>query len=555
MSDIEAKSRRGGLRAVIRDLIYSFPADELPNLQTKDVLDKLRGEGIEITASARSSTSVLLKEAKESKPARAKKSGKSQLIDSEKTSKRKSESIEAEAAPAAAKNNILDRSMHNLMKTLMNEKGSSNLIDNQKQAELVGLPIPSLMLQYVLGTSVLPLSRIFQIVGEEGSCKSSFLYEIMRWFCIYGGVSIIGENENKDAKDLREAILQHNQDFMNRVATFPTKCVEDWQVLISRTVQSNKEVMVGTPKAPGTGKTYPVLIGVDSIKGTGLRSAIQKIMDEGFASLEFPKMAAVITQFMQSIPEQIGGFPFLVVGTNHLKPSVNQVNPNIPVENVPGGKSLKFMETYEIKMEKLGYIDKASREGVRLRFRCRKSATGPTKRFGDANFVWEYVTDEVPLIDDSGNPVIDQETGEYEMTEKMTQHAWWDWYEADIEFILSWLSDYRKKVTFGKKLLGIVDLQEHVSTKGKTVSSKALGISADKPVSYTEAGRLLHGRPDLLQKLRNALGIIDRTVFKPGVDYAKQVQEAAAAERARAAANPNQEKFLDAADVFEDDEE
>lgn len=551
-----AKDTKGkSTSEVIREAIYSFSPTELPTVETKQVIDILKQRGLEITPTVRSTTSKLLGEARLCKTARAEKPRKSQLIQEKpKRKKRSSDNDLSVHAPAAAFD-VLDRAMGNLQKTLMNEKGSSNLIDNQKQAELVGLPIPSLMLQYVLGTSVLPLSRIFQIVGEEGSCKSSFLYEIMRWFCIYGGVSIIGENENKDAKDLREAILQHDQRYISRVATFPTKCVEDWQTLITRTVQSNKEVMIGTKSAPGTGKTYPVLLGIDSIKGTGLRSAIQKIMDEGFASLEFPKMAAVITQFMQTVPDQIGGFPFLIVGTNHLKPSVNQVNPNIPVENVPGGKSLKFMETYEIKMEKLGYIDKASREGVRLRFRCRKSATGPTKRFGDANFVWEYVTEEVPAFDDNGSPIIDPETGEQELSEKMIQHAWWDWFEADIEFLLSWLSDYRKKVTFGKKLMGIVDLHEHTSTKGKAVSSKALKISADKPVSFTEAGRLLHARPDLLQKLKNALGIIDRAVFKPGVDYAKQVEAAVAAERARAIEKQGTEAFQDASEIFEDDEE
>lgn len=540
---------------VIREAIYSFSPKELPNASSSQVIALLRDRGVEITNSVRSSVSKLLSEARLCKTARAKKPRKSQLIQEKPKRKKKAAEVDFAVGGSAGVPDVLDRAMGNLQRTLMNEKGSSNLIDNQKQAELVGLPIPSLMLQYVLGTSVLPLSRIFQIVGEEGSCKSSFLYEIMRWFCVYGGVSIIGENENKDAKDLREAILQHDPRFISRVATFPTKCVEDWQTLVTRTVQSNKEVMIGTKGVPGTGKTYPVLLGIDSIKGTGLRSAIQKIMDEGFASLEFPKMAAVITQFMQTVPDQIGGFPFLIVGTNHLKPSVNQVNPNIPVENVPGGKSIKFMETYEIKMEKLGYIDKSSREGVRLRFRCRKSATGPTKRFGDANFVWEYVTEEVPVVDDAGRPVVDAETGEQELSEKMIQHAWWDWFEADIEFLLSWLTDYRKKITFGKELMKIVDLQEHTSTKGKTVSSKALKVSADKPVTFTEAGRLLHNRPDLIQKLRNKLGIIDRTVFQPGIDYAKQVEAAIAAEQARAVEKQGTEDFQDAAEVFEDDEE
>lgn len=561
MSD--AAPKHGGVSETVREAIFSFGPDDLPNVETKQVIDVLKNNGVEITATVRSTVSRLLKDAKQVKTARAPKTKKSQLLDSA-PKKKRSEKASLEPATPLVRNNILDQAMGNLVKTLQADKCASNLIDNQKQAEMVGLPIPSLMLQYVIGINILPLSRIFQIVGQEGSCKSSFLYEIMRWFCRYGGVAIFAENENKDAKDLRDAILKHDAESSRRVAAYPTKSIEDWQTLMTRTVVSNKEVMVGPNGKGGVGKIYPVLIGVDSIKGTNLRGAIEKVLQEGYASIEYPKMAAVISQYMQTIPELIGGFPFLIIGTNHLKPSVNPVNPNIPVDNVPGGKSLKFMETYEIKMEKLGSFETlpagASEGrgddlplgkkpgGVRLRFRVSKSCTGPTKRFGDACFYWDYQS--IPLIDNDGNPVHDEDGLPILQTQ---QHAWWDWWGADIDFLLSWQSELRKdaKAEERRALREVIDLQEHTSSKGKRISSQVLGIPADAPVTFQKAGAMLHARPDLLRKLRNELGILERTAFQPGLDYAEQVEAASRKSRIEFESLPVQA----ASEVFENDEE
>lgn len=59
-----AKAGRGTLRGKIRAVIQSFPLAELQTIAPKDVMKKLEAEGIEITAAVRTSTSVLLKEAK-----------------------------------------------------------------------------------------------------------------------------------------------------------------------------------------------------------------------------------------------------------------------------------------------------------------------------------------------------------------------------------------------------------------------------------------------------------------------------------------------------------
>jgi hypothetical protein len=74
---------------LIREAIYSFSAEELPNVAARQVIGLLRDRGVEITNTVRSSTSKLLGEARLCKTARADKPSKSQLIQDKPKRKRK----------------------------------------------------------------------------------------------------------------------------------------------------------------------------------------------------------------------------------------------------------------------------------------------------------------------------------------------------------------------------------------------------------------------------------------------------------------------------------
>ena len=78
-----------------------------------------------------------------------------------------------------------DTALDGLFQSLRSEAsralGRSDIsIGLESEALLVGLPLPALCLRYLFQSTVFPLSRIIQITGQEGSCKSAFQFEMMR---------------------------------------------------------------------------------------------------------------------------------------------------------------------------------------------------------------------------------------------------------------------------------------------------------------------------------------------------------------------------------------
>ena len=214
-------------------------------------------------------------------------------------------------------------------------------------ANLIGLPLPALSLRYLFGGTTFPLSRMMQITGEEGSAKSAFLYDVFRWHMTYGGGAILAENENKDSPELRMGILQWNPDWIARMVKSSTHSLEDWQNLFS-TAMDNCISMMDAKDGPG--RTIPFCFGVDSLMSTAPQSEIDQVRKDGFAMRGYALAANLIARYMRTMPDRIRDYPFTMVGTNHLKPSTDARG--LPTSNIPGGKAVKFMETFEIEMKR-----------------------------------------------------------------------------------------------------------------------------------------------------------------------------------------------------------
>ena len=211
----------------------------------------------------------------------------------------------------------------------------------------VGLPLPALCLRYLFQSSTFPLSRIMQITGEEGSAKSAFLYEIFRWHMVYGGGAILAENENKDSPVLRHSILQWQEQFLKRMVVKPTDSLEAWQSVFTTFVQTAKKMM---DAKDGPGRTVPMCIACDSLMATAPQAEIDSVNKDGHAKRGYALAANLIARYMRTMPSMLKEYPFTVVGTNHLKPTTDLRG--LPVNNIPGGKAVKFMETFEVEMKK-----------------------------------------------------------------------------------------------------------------------------------------------------------------------------------------------------------
>jgi len=240
------------------------------------------------------------------------------------------------------------------------------------------------------------------------------------------------------------------------------------------------------------------MFAVDSLTSVDSQSEIDKTQSAGFASRGYATIANLISRYMrQGQAGNFRGYPFSLVGTNHLKPSTDARG--LPNDTIPGGKAVPFMATFMVVMKRIEDIDRLDHGGIRVSLKLQKNSIGVSRKSIKADFLWwqEQVTDA------AGKAFTRQ------------RHVW-DWHDASIGFLLDFETSRDRKTLF-KEISKIVDLRASRSTK--MVWSKALDIKESAPVPYRVAGQMLEQRPELLQQLYPLLGINQYAKFQPGMDY------------------------------------
>lgn len=410
-------------------------------------------------------------------------------------------------ATIADRSDVTDSFFSSVREAAQNALGSSVSVGDE--GGVVGLPLPALCLRYLFQSTVYPLSRIMQIAGEEGCAKSSFLYEMFRWHLIYGGGVVLAENENKDSPILRRSLLEWNEEWIQRTLIKPTYSLEEWQAVFTHFMTTASEAQ---DRKGGPGRTIPIIFAVDSIMATAPEAEIKQVMKDGWASRGYALAANLISRYMKIMPHLIRDYPFTIAGTNHLKPSTDARG--LPTSNISGGKSVKFMETFEIEMKKSPggtHIDRLDYSGLRIRFILRKNGVGATNKSITAEMLW---------------------WNELDQNGKSRQRTVWDWNTASIELLLSFENAKGKKTIFNQ-LRDITGIRA-VSKSNRTAYSDLLGVPSSDPQPFRVIGQLLEGRPDILQEVYKVLGITEYDEFRPGLDYAAMQADAKrAAEIAR----------------------
>lgn len=380
------------------------------------------------------------------------------------------------------------------------EDGTRAAVSSERGG-VVGLYLPSLAVRYLFQVDVFPLSRIYQLTGEEGSLKSSLLWEIFRWHLMSGGLAFLAANENKDSPEMRNSIYQWSSVYADRTAVEDTYSMEGWQKFVTMMMQRLAAIM-DDPKGPG--RTLPSCFGIDSITATAPQSEIDDIKKTGFAKKGFALLANLISRYMKVLPGLMQDYPLTIVGTNHLKPATTATG--LPTANIPGGKSVKFMETFELELKKAPQadIDTTDYAGLRIRILGRKNSVGQSRKAIHAELLWWRQPDA---------------------NGKIRQYSAWDWATADIELLVGLADTPGKKTLHNEiqKYTGIV-----VDSKSKRLAySDVLGYpKSGEPVPYRTLGYALLARPDILDAIYPYLGIQKCVQFKPGQDYMQAVEEA-----------------------------
>lgn len=399
----------------------------------------------------------------------------------------------------------LDAMMDGMMETAKTKFNAESVFGSSEDfsSVVVGIPLPSLSLEYLTGNTVWPLSSVAQIAGRWGTCKSSLAYDIFRWFYEYGGRSICLDTESKFNPELCRSIMRSGDDsrafHYNRC-----KSVEDWQDRMTFYVREWKKILVGTKETPGPGKVVPVVFSLDSLAGASSDEVQEKILKEGHASRMHPVNALKNSIYLSGIRSEFDYWPFSLLIVNHLKERTDDTGRQS--DYTPGGERFNFIETYELRTSVWSKrIANTQFEGVGIRLTCSKNSLAPTNRRIRTRLLWW--TD----FNDDGEKV-----GDYRV---------WDWNWSTVAMLYDLQTNGRGPEGARLKKLGWkMDFKSPAADIECLASSPLLGMKKGDWLPWPEVGEMIHNNPEVMQLLRTALGIEDRRNMSLGEDYEEQVK-------------------------------
>lgn len=356
---------------------------------------------------------------------------------------------------------------------------------------VIGIPVQSLAMQYLLGTEGIPFSRMVQIVGSEGSYKSTLMYELMRWYVEAGGLAILIETEAKDSGDIRNAILDWDPDKMRNVATTSVTSTKDWMAYITNVFKYYRTLM-------SENKQYiPLLVSLDSVTATASEASSDKITDEGFASGSFPTLARDLSEYFKVMPDNVSNFPYTFAWINHVKPGTD--SSMYSRGKIPGGKALAYYNSLTLHLGKKKTAESASGTVTHtLEMTTWKNSFGREGRKFDVDVVWYHKEDD-----------------------DVATRCYFDWDSADIKFLLKLQDGVDIGAELRDKIKEIAQLRTCKVGVKPGVYSDALGITKEEPMTYAQAGKVLHENVDVMNRLKKALYIKPISVFTAGNDYAQ----------------------------------
>jgi hypothetical protein len=374
----------------------------------------------------------------------------------------------------------------------------------------IGIKMPFVM-QYILQNNVMPLGRIFELVGEEKSNKSTLAFEIGRWFNRELGNVYIFENETKFSEDMAMGVMGHT-DEMGRpqYVHLPSGTQEDWQSKITTTLKAVKHGMLNgasvtvgnkTKKYKPTGRTIPVLFILDSLAGAVAEENVIKINKKGFSGRNHPAEALSNTTYFKKFRADLVKWPVSLLIVNHLRKQKAENGQHIE-RKTPGGKHVAFQQSFQLELTKikpLSYVDTRknavalSVTGNRIKIQCRRSGMGEDLRSANVDMLIWY---------EKKNGVV-------------RQYTKWQWSAALVDLLLEQDGSAKERIR------EVVDIRQ---IKNKFWSNK-LKISKDKPLTKAEIGEKIENNASIVAKLSDLFAIKQRIVMSKGDDYKKLLRD------------------------------
>lgn len=364
---------------------------------------------------------------------------------------------------------------------------------------IVGVPLPSLSMEWLLDCNVWPLERFGQLVGPPGVGKSALLWEVMRWFVSFSqGIGQYIEVESKFS--LQQAMALMGADY-GQVMVQQADNVQESQAMATLFMQNLTDEM-----SKRGGAIYPVLQGIDSLTGKSGEGGQTKVLEGGHGNKAFPEEASVITSWLKGVSHMYRGLPIAMIGVNHLKDAVATTGMGAGAKRYPGGVHLNFQETFELRLSRARDGKSTILKGTEIvgfcsTLKCHKSSLGRSGNSLDIECRWLKMRQPDNTVQ---------------------QRMYWDWHKATTEL----LTKFGERTQTGREIHDVVDLNATSYRNMKHYWSKKLGIPKDKPATPHEVGRRICEDVEMRKAIRGILGIFTFYEFKPGVPYSVQMVEA-----------------------------
>lgn len=380
--------------------------------------------------------------------------------------------------------------------------GSKTLMVGSEQ-RVIGLEPYSIALQYIMDLEVVPLQAIINIAGEEKTYKTSIGLEFCKMFLDLQpvqGIAVVNNTEGKWSPSKSRSMLGHHNDVLQVIQN---KSVEEWQasatsnlLLMQEVVDKKKDAIAKKAKTSEYKDMVipPMIIMVDSLTGSQSDKIVETVQAEGFGSKTFQDRALINHQFFSTWGSNLIGMPVTIVITNHLKIKLDGA-PGIKQWTTSGGSGPSFMCSMEIRVKRIGEIDKTYIEGAKLLWKMHHNSLGRDKRQIEVHYMEGYDAED-------------------------NQKAYFDWDSTLIMCLLERLEESAYK----DRILGVLgEFNEYPKAGfGKVYSCGRLGIDKDKAidegVGATELGRMLQTDPVIREELKAALRIQKATKWTPDIE-------------------------------------
>jgi hypothetical protein len=367
-------------------------------------------------------------------------------------------------------------------------------VGSEMADKLVGIPLPSLALMWLVESTILPLGKLIGLAGDSQSQKSSLGFEIMGWLMRMGGIARLLENEGGKWSDslIRSIIGPYVE--ANQFGIEECSSLGEVQSMTTSTLEFLKKKKY-TQQLTG--------IMVDSLMGTATAERTKKIVKEGSAGRAFADGALSWTGYMQYLSGALIGWPIIWLFVNHLKDKQSEATGKPGGKTTPGGRAQRFYSAIYLWMNRMKHTSGGSRETwevngdlvpcpmtIRtIRIKCDKNSMGVDGRAINVDFCWWF----------------DRENN---------QHSFFNWDAATVMLLIE-EQDRRGYIKNSEDGFGpLSDICKITCGSGKAgnvYSCKRVGV--EQKMAHT-LGAAIHADTQLMEELIDFFHIHRRPVWE-----------------------------------------